>query len=257
MPFMPLVPLGTGTIVPSVQRMTAPPSIVLTEQEVPFVPACPGEPLPPEQPAMSAMASAAPEQSACDRLAFLMTSPRVLRLVSAGRARSWPLQLADIAAQILRAVVEELGGVVEVVRPGSRVVLGELEVQRRLGERGRPRLEAVGRDSFGGAAGLVAVGIDEEEGVGVGRVTEAGRGRRRLHRLQRGRRQAADLVGQRLHDVAVAVVVQRVDDADVPGVAVGVAVANAALAAPGVLDLEGVVALDGVMTGGALGPADV
>src|SRR5437763_5476418 len=154
MPFMPFVPPGTATVVPSVHWMTAPPSVLLTEQEVPFVPDCPAAPLLPEQPARSAMVSAAPEQSACDRLAFLMTSPRVSRVVFSARARSWPLQLADIAAQILRAVVEELGGVVEVVRPGPRVVLGELEVQRRLGERGRPGLEGVGGDRLGGAAGL-------------------------------------------------------------------------------------------------------
>src|SRR5438045_4104978 len=58
-PFIPLLPLGTDTEVPSVQLMTAPPSVAVTVQEVPADPGCPPAPLLPEQPARRSAASAA------------------------------------------------------------------------------------------------------------------------------------------------------------------------------------------------------
>jgi hypothetical protein len=72
LPFIPLVPLGIVTEVPSVQVTTAPPSIAETEQELPLVPGCPAAPLLPEQPAARSAASAAKETDACTRLTFDM-----------------------------------------------------------------------------------------------------------------------------------------------------------------------------------------
>jgi hypothetical protein len=65
--------LGTVTVVPSVQVTTAPPSVAVTEQEVPFVPGCPAAPLPPEHPARRSTAKAAKGTDARTRLSFDMT----------------------------------------------------------------------------------------------------------------------------------------------------------------------------------------
>ena len=62
---------------------------------------------------------------------------------------------------------------------------------------------------------------------------------------------------QRLGDVAVAVVVAEVHQADVLRVAVGVGVAVAAARVPGVLDPEGVLAGDRIVARRALRPAHV
>jgi hypothetical protein len=57
-------------MVPSVQVMTAPPSVAVTEQEVPLVPGCPDPPLLPEQPAARTAASAAKGTDARTRMTF-------------------------------------------------------------------------------------------------------------------------------------------------------------------------------------------
>jgi hypothetical protein len=87
---MPFVPLGMVTEVPSVQVTTAPPSIVVTEQEVPFVPfvpGCPAAPLLLEQPAVRSAASAAKGTDASAQLSFDMNHLVFLFLTIAGLDR--------------------------------------------------------------------------------------------------------------------------------------------------------------------------
>jgi len=128
-------------------------------------------------------------------------------------------RLGNGRVQIFDAVVEQLDDVLAAVDVGPGVFQRHLVVVGRLGQAGRPGVEGVAEGQLVFARLAVGVGVVEEVGVGGSVVEEAGAGdlgcvglHRRIERIA----QAADLIGDALFHVAVAVVVdQRAEHADV------------------------------------------